>query len=692
MPVRVTSTRKTAPPVQPQDASALPFGLPQPPPAYVQKPPGISLCMIVKNEEHFLGRCLASVADVVDEKIVVDTGSTDRTIEIARSFGATVLERAWRNDFAWARNQGLEVATKRWILVLDADEELTSDSKAALLQLKSVPAYQGAVWVRCFNESDDYRGTGAMSHVLIRLFPNHPEIRYKGLIHEFPTVCDSPNGLEGHLAPVSIVHHGYLKDVVAARNKAERNLAIVREAAEREPEDPFHWFNLGSTAFMIGDFELAREALERMRALSAGQRRGFLPNGLALLAEVYCDKLHDAKTGEEISRECLRASPHYANAHFQLGKSLVALGRTAEAREAYEAAIADEAHAHLQFVVDDQVYVWKSHSEIGSTYVNEGDETRATEWFRKGLARAPKVEPLQVNLARSLDRQERYAEAEAAFREAYEDHHTDLTTIDYVNFLLRRGEGMRALEIIEAAHQDTGDETAAALLSAAWQIVTKLGLASGERFLEAAAERAPHSAEVLNPLEAFYRRTGNLSALEQLLERERRTEPRTAADYLRRSFQSLAARDFAGALALAERGLELAPAMSQLRYNAALASAHENRKGEALAHLAQIAPEHGDAFAPGQLLRAALERELGRAEDALASLDRLLEIDAHNADGLLLRAGILETLGRSVESEQALRRVYDVDRRRGGIELAAFYLRAQRFDDAARIAGDALAS
>jgi tetratricopeptide (TPR) repeat protein len=648
--------------------------------------------MIVKNEERFLAQCLSSAREVVDEMIVVDTGSTDRTVEIARSFGATVLERLWRNDFAWARNQALEAATRRWILVLDADEELRPESKPALLQLKEVPSYRSALWVRCYNDADDYRGTGAMSHVLIRVFPNNREIRYRGLIHEYPTVGDSPNGLEGHVAPVAIVHHGYLKDVVEARNKAERNLAIVREAAVREPGDAYHWFNLGSTAFMLGDYEQARDALEKMRAINAGQMRGFLPNALSLLAEIYCDKLHQPERGETVARECLAVAPHYANAHFQLGKTLVAQKRLSEAREAFEAAIADEAYAHMQFVLDDQVYVWKAHSEIGSSYVVEGDEANATQWFQRGLARAPNVEPLQVNLARSLDRQGRHAEAEKAFRAAYEDHRSDLTTIDWVNFLLRRGDGLRALEVIEATHDRLGDEASGALLVAAAQIATKVGLPSAEFYLERAAERAPHSAEILNPLEAIYRSRNDSAKLQLLLERERMTEPRVAADYLRRSFQALGSGDFALALELAERGIRLAPEMSQLRYNAALASAQRGHKERALEHLDRLSPEHMDAFGPGQILRAAIERELGLLDKALASVTRLLEADPDNVDGLLLQASLMEAAGDTARAEASLVTAFGADRQRGGVELASFYLRAQRYSDAARIAEQALAS
>src|SRR5579884_1851863 len=163
MPVRV-NTGRPAGRARPTNGSSmvasgkLLFGLPQPPPGYVQRPPGISLCMIVKNEEKFLPRCLQSVAGVVDEINIVDTGSTDGTIEIARSFGARVERREWRDDFAWARNEALALATKRWILVLDADEELNADSRELVAALKTVPAHLTGVWVRCLNLADDYKG------------------------------------------------------------------------------------------------------------------------------------------------------------------------------------------------------------------------------------------------------------------------------------------------------------------------------------------------------------------------------------------------------------------------------------------------------------------------------------------------------------------------------------------------------
>ena len=108
----------------------------------------LSLCMIVKNEEKHLAKCLASVRPVVDEMIVVDTGSTDRTVDIAKAFGAQVYNFEWTNNFAEARNYSLSKASGDWILVLDADEVISSMDYASLIEyctkrrLPSLPPIQ----------------------------------------------------------------------------------------------------------------------------------------------------------------------------------------------------------------------------------------------------------------------------------------------------------------------------------------------------------------------------------------------------------------------------------------------------------------------------------------------------------------------------------------------------------------------
>src|SRR5437762_3933662 len=137
----------------------------------------LSAAMIVRDEEHRLDECLASIEDFVDEVVVVDTGSTDATKRIARRRGARVFDFSWCDDFAAARNRSLELARGQWILYIDADERVCQGDRRRLEPLLRDPRYVGAwVLLRAFPHLTPYRE--------MRLFRNHPEIRFEGVIHE----------------------------------------------------------------------------------------------------------------------------------------------------------------------------------------------------------------------------------------------------------------------------------------------------------------------------------------------------------------------------------------------------------------------------------------------------------------------------------------------------------------------------
>jgi tetratricopeptide (TPR) repeat protein len=646
--------------------------------------------MIVKNEERFLEQCLRSVTGIVDEICIVDTGSTDRTVEIAKQFGARVEHREWRNDFGWARNEALKMATRRWIMMLDADEELKPESAPALQALKHAPADTTGVWLRCYNKSDDYRGTGEMSHALVRIFPNSPRVAFRGMIHEFVTLDGRSTGLGAVHAPISIVHHGYLKEVVESRDKAQRNLQIVQAAAHADPDDPFNWFNLGTTSFMMKDYEGARAALEKMRELNGDSPRGFIANGYAVLAETYCDKLNDPKSGEDVSRGALRFSPHYANAHFQLGKALIAQQRFDEARSAFNDAIEDGKYSHLQFVVDDQVAIWKAHSEIGSSFVLQGDDRSAIEWFRKGLANAPTVQPLMLNLARALERLGQFDEAHELFNRVYEEFRDDYGTVDYVNYLLRRKQGAEALCVIDASHGALGDVVAAQLLLAAAQIVVKLrDMDAAVPYLEKAAERAPGQADILNWLEAAYREKGDETAIQRLLEREATIEPQSTAEFLRRVYHANVAGNYVQALEFAARGLTVEPANEPIRYAAAVAASALGAADEALAHLQFVVTPSSDVYPAGLILRANVYRSLARSDDAAAAVEALLANHPSHVEALRLKASLAEERSDLTRAEDAFRAIATADPN-GVVDLAGFLLRHGRFEEAARVADAAL--
>ncbi|HEY8311312.1 MAG TPA: glycosyltransferase, partial [Gemmatimonadaceae bacterium] len=526
----------------------------------MQKQPGLSLCMIVKDEERFLEQCLQSIAGLVDEINIVDTGSIDRTVEIAERFGARIEHRPWRNDFGWARNESLAMATKRWIIQLDADEELMPGSADALQRIKAAPAHTTGVWVRCVNRSDQYHGSGEMSHAVTRVFPNSERIRFTGAIHEFVSLDGGARAIESVNSDVKIVHHGYMSDVVNERNKFARNLKIIEAAIEAEPRESFHWYNLGVTTYLQGDNERTAAAFERMWEFCKDELRGFTPNGLQIWADTLNERLKDPERGLEIAKRCLQYAPRYANAHFSAGKSLMLLERFEESREMYEAAIADGAHNASQFVVDDEVSTWKAQSEIGATYVIQGDDTSALEWFERGLANRPNVAPLRLNRARALERVGRIAEAEVALRSLYADIRDEHATINLVNFLLRHsGKERDAIVVVEESYRGLPVYSAATLLVAAAAVVTRLGAGDGERHLLMALEIAPGRADILNPLESIYSGRGDTAAIEKLRARERETIPVDSADYLRRSQLRLTEREYGASLETARAGLRAFP-------------------------------------------------------------------------------------------------------------------------------------
>ena len=143
--------------------------------------PTLAVCMIARNEGTRLPIAIASIRNIADQVIVVDTGSTDDTIEQARSLGAQVVEYTWQDDFADARNRSLAEADSDWILCLDADERLTPESESKLLQALSGKA--GAYMVRIESRVDSTAGK-IFVNFFPRLFRNVQGARFEGKVHE----------------------------------------------------------------------------------------------------------------------------------------------------------------------------------------------------------------------------------------------------------------------------------------------------------------------------------------------------------------------------------------------------------------------------------------------------------------------------------------------------------------------------
>ncbi len=647
--------------------------------------------MIVKNEERFIEACLASAHKLVDEICIIDTGSTDATIAIAQRFGARIERREWRSDFAWARNEALALATRRWILVLDADEVVREESIEALRALRSVPASTSGLWVRCFNVVDDYKGTGASSHVIARIFPNDPRIRYRSPIHEFITLDQRETGLDAVKSPVAIDHYGYLTAIVAERKKGERNLEIIRAAVEREPNEPFHWYNLGTTALIEKRIDEGIVALERMFALIGEEPRGFVPSALSFLADAYIEHRGDAERGVLLANESLRRSPHFANAHFTLGRALYRLARYHEAIEAFKTAIADGAFNREQFLVDDEVSVWKAQSEIGSCYGRLGDPATSLIWFEKGLKNRPGVLPLMINRAKALEALDRLDEAEAQFRECWERFRDDQTATDYLNVILRRKRYTDALATIEVLAPEVSARCAALFWITAAGIAVQAGRPEDAgTFAHRALALAPGSAPVLDAAEQYFEAVGDSAALAALRAAELDAPLADVADYVRRSSRLLAEGKVTRAMEVAGEGRARFGDHPGLVYDLAAGTVQLGDRESALALLENVSVQHAQTFAKASFLKSVILADLGRFAEAIAAIDFVLEMAPGNPDAALHRVKLLQAAGRGAEAEGTLRQALISGDRRVAAELAGILVAGGRFSEAQQIAEHAL--
>jgi GT2 family glycosyltransferase/tetratricopeptide (TPR) repeat protein len=230
-------------------------------PDALRRPTVLTACLIVKDEEQMLGACLESVRDAVDEIVVYDTGSSDRTVQIARQAGATVIEGAWEDSFAVARNAALTHATGEWVLSIDADERLQADPDALRAQLADPEADMEAYLVAIENLHGP--GNPRSVHTAIRVFRRRSST-WRHRLHEQVVAADDPGRplRTAYLSGARLIHHGYIAEVFDDRHKAERNLDLARAALHDEEVDrSYGLMNLGRALESAGCSE---EAVERL--------------------------------------------------------------------------------------------------------------------------------------------------------------------------------------------------------------------------------------------------------------------------------------------------------------------------------------------------------------------------------------------------------------------------------------------
>lgn len=214
----------------------------------------LSAALIVKDEEPYLEGCLRSIAGLVDECIVVDTGSRDQSPQIARDLGARLYEFPWAGDFAAARNEALRHVRGDWVLYIDADERLREFSSEALSELLSDRDKIGYYVLL-------HARPGFTPYLELRLFRNNPLVRFQGVIHEniWPGLRKCRETRGGNIGESGLVldHLGYEGD---QSNKHERNLPLLLQSLECDPERVFNWCHLAGVYTGLGEVALAEKA------------------------------------------------------------------------------------------------------------------------------------------------------------------------------------------------------------------------------------------------------------------------------------------------------------------------------------------------------------------------------------------------------------------------------------------------
>ena len=354
--------------------------------------PRLSLCMIARDEEANIARCLESIRPWVDEMIVVDTGSRDGTPEIARECGARVEHFAWCDDFSAARNESLKYATGDWVFWMDADDVIDAGNGARLRELAaSAPpeVYGFTARVRCLPRPGEEAGAELVDHV--KLIRNHPEVRFQFHIHE--QILPSIRRLGKQLAysDVFVTHAGYDTSPAGQARKRERDLKLLRLDLAEHPDHPFVHFNLGMTAFHTDDLPTAAHHLRQSIEL-AGPDESHLRKAYALLVGCHRRQGHWPEA-RGVCEEGLRTCPGDPELLFNQGMVCHQLGDLPAAERAYRAILDDGGAEPYLRSVDVGIAGFKTRHNLAILYRDMARLADAARELRAAVTEEPAFVP-----------------------------------------------------------------------------------------------------------------------------------------------------------------------------------------------------------------------------------------------------------------------------------------------------------
>jgi glycosyltransferase involved in cell wall biosynthesis len=211
----------------------------------------VSACIMAKNEQEMLPRCLESIKDWVDEIILVDTGSTDKTVEIAKEYGAKVYHHEWQNDFSLHRNQTIKYATGDWIFIIDCDEEVVSDMASFKKRLTRIPPQVSGLTVTV---SEISGGEPTTSWLGVRFFRKTSGVHYKNAVHNkavYDGGCAATN--------IQMNHYGYSLSPEKMEKKRNRTEELLIQRLQDNPDDVIVYYYLTQMKIGQKDYDEAEK-------------------------------------------------------------------------------------------------------------------------------------------------------------------------------------------------------------------------------------------------------------------------------------------------------------------------------------------------------------------------------------------------------------------------------------------------
>jgi GT2 family glycosyltransferase/tetratricopeptide (TPR) repeat protein len=374
----------------------------------------LSLCMIARDSARTLPACLESIRPWVDEMIVVDTGSADHTVAIARDHGAKVSYFAWCDDFSAARNHAIRQASGEWIFWMDSDDTIDVENGRRLRDLIQLPVARETLGfilqVRCPLKSGNNRSDATVvDHV--KVFRNLPYLEFEGRVHEqvLPAIRRATGNVEW--TDIFVEHSGADYSPEGRKCKHQRDLKLIQLELKDNPNHPFHLFNLGMT---YADMNLHAQAVRALEKSIAVARIGetHLRKAYALLAGSY-SRLSEPDRAIEVCRRGVGLYPEDAELLFLKGVLAQRLGYTDEAERSYRLLM--EGNTQRYFAsVDSGIKVDLARHNLATLYLDTQLPVQAAEQWNILLKQQSNYIPAWEGLVEALLKQQCYNEAIAA--------------------------------------------------------------------------------------------------------------------------------------------------------------------------------------------------------------------------------------------------------------------------------------